>query len=511
MPNNQSNNTRLAKNTLLLYGRMFITMLISLYTSRVVLRALGIEDYGIYNVVGGVVSMFSMLSSSMIVSTQRFISYELGRSEGNKLNKIFCTSINIHALISAIIVILLETIGLWFLYYKLVIPAERISCAFWVFQISIVTTIISFTSFPYNAIIIAHERMSIFALMSILETVLKLGIAISLSYINNYDILLVYSIMIASVQLLMRFLYSQYCSRNFKEASYHFIFDKTLFKDMLGFAGWNMFASSTTVLSNQGTNILLNMFFGPVVNAARGIAVQVQNTLTQFSSSFQTALNPQIVKLYAANEEDKMKTLVLKSCKFTYILLLIISIPILIETKFILHIWLGDVPEYTVIFVRIMIVTIIIEMIARPLTMAVEATKKIRNYKIITSCIMLMVLPFSYVALKLGMDAHLVLLIQLVLSIITYIVRLQQTKKLIKISYSSFINNVLIPCVRVSIPSIIIPIILRLNLHCTTYTTIIIILLSLIISIVSSYYAGLNQNERYFVFCKVKNYAHKLF
>ena len=504
MPNNQSNNTRLAKNTLLLYGRMFITMLISLYTSRVVLRALGIEDYGIYNVVGGVVSMFSMLSSSMIVSTQRFISYELGRSEGNKLNKIFCTSINIHALISAIIVILLETIGLWFLYYKLVIPAERISCAFWVFQISIVTTIISFTSFPYNAIIIAHEKMSIFALMSILETVLKLGIAISLSYINNYDILLVHSIMIAAVQLLMRFLYSQYCSRNFKEASYHFIFDKTLFKDMLGFAGWNMFASSTTVLSNQGTNILLNMFFGPVVNAARGIAVQVQNTLTQFSSSFQTALNPQIVKLYAANEEDKMKTLVLKSCKFTYILLLIISIPILIETKFILHIWLGDVPEYTVIFVRIMIVTIIIEMIARPLTMAVEATKKIRNYKIITSCIMLLLLPISYVSLKIGMDAQIVLLIQLFLSIISYFVRLHMTKRLIFISISLFIKKVCVPCLLITIPSLLIPFGIHLYIPSSSYHGFIVIIITFFISITSSLVLGLDANERYILFNMLK-------
>lgn len=504
MQDNQSNNTRLAKNTLLLYGRMFITMLISLYTSRVVLKALGVEDYGIYNVVGGVVSMFSMLSSSMIVSTQRFISYELGRSEENKLNKIFCTSINIHALISVIIVLLLETIGLWFLYYKLVIPTERISCAFWVFQISILTTIISFTSFPYNAIIIAHERMSIFALMSILETVLKLGIAISLSYINNYDILLVYSIMIASVQLLMRFLYSQYCNKNFKEASYHLIFDKALFKDMLGFAGWNMFASSATVLSNQGTNILLNMFFGPVVNAARGIAVQVQNTLTQFSSSFQTALNPQIVKLYAANEEDKMKTLVLKSCKFTYILLFIISLPLLVETKTILQVWLGDIPDYTIIFVRIMIVTIIVEMTARPLTMAVEATKKIRNYKIITSGVMLMVLPISYVTLKTGMDAHIVLLIQLFLSVISYFFRLHITQRLILISLSLFMKKVCIPCLLITIPSFSISFGIHLYLPSSFYHAFIVIIIAIFVSITSSFLWGLDANERCFIFNKLK-------
>ena len=310
--NNTANNKRIAKNTLLLYFRMLFIMAINLYTSRIVLKILGIEDFGIYNAVGGIVAMFGFLTSAMSISTQRYITYELGKNNLKQLNKIFNTSITIHAVISVIILILAETIGLWFLYNKMTIPIERLNAALWTYQASIASAIILIMSIPYNATIIAHEKMSAFAYISVLEVVLKLAI-VYLLLISNFDKLKLYSTLILIVQLIIRIIYGQYCKKHFLETKIHFIKDKSLFKEMLSFAGWNLWGNCAGIASTQGVNILLNIFFGPHINAARGIAVQVQGAVNQFASNFQTAINPQITKSYAQGDYNYMHNLIFSS------------------------------------------------------------------------------------------------------------------------------------------------------------------------------------------------------
>ena len=320
------NNKRIAKNTLLLYVRTLIVMLITLYTSRIVLNTLGVTDYGIYNVVGGVVAMFGFINGSMSSATQRYITFALGAGNRNNLQKVFSIALQIHALISVLIVILGETVGLWFMYTQMQIPADRMDAAFWVLQCSIASTVIMIISVPYNADIVAHEKMSAFAYISILEAVLKLSIVYML-VVFSYDKLIVYAFLVLAVQLLICLCYSRYCYRHFEESKYHHVWDKSLFKEMTGFAGWSMFGNLSAVLYSQGLNMLLNVFFGPVVNAARAVAVQVQSAIQQFVSNFQMALNPQITKTYAKGEMHEMHKLMFRSARFSFYLLFLLSLP----------------------------------------------------------------------------------------------------------------------------------------------------------------------------------------
>lgn len=312
-----SNNKRIAKNTLLLYARMLFTMAVSLFTSRVILNTLGVEDFGIYNVVGGVVAMFGFINSSMTSATQRYITFALGIGDEKRLQTVFSTTLQIHTLIAVLIVLLGETIGLWFLYNKMQIPIERMEAAFWVLQCSIVAAVVMIISVPYNADIIAHEKMSAFAYISVLEVVLKLVIVYIL-IVFTVDKLILYSFLLLDVQLFIRFCYSYYCNKHFKETKYHHIWDKSLFKEMTRFAGWSMFGNLSAVLFTQGLNMLLNVFFGPIVNAARAVAVQVQSAILQFVGNFQMALNPQITKTYAQNEMLEMHKLMFRSARFSF-------------------------------------------------------------------------------------------------------------------------------------------------------------------------------------------------
>ena len=293
MSQTSENNKRIAKNTLVLYVRMIFLLCISLFTSRVVLNMLGVEDYGIYNVVGGIVAMFGFLNGSMSSATQRYITFALGKGDMKRLKTVFSTTLQIHTLIAIIIVLLGESIGLWFLYHKMQIPAERMDAAFWVLQCSVVSTVVMIISVPYNSDIIAHEKMSAFAYFSILEALLKLLIAYML-VVSPYDKLVIYAILLLLVEVLLRFCYSIYCNKYFEESKYHHVWDKALFKEMTFFASWSIFGNFASVLFGQGLNILLNVFFGPAINAARGIAVQVQGVIQQFVTNFQMALNPQI-------------------------------------------------------------------------------------------------------------------------------------------------------------------------------------------------------------------------
>lgn len=503
------NNWRIAKNTLLLYFRMIFMMLVSLYTSRVVLNTLGVEDYGIYNVVGGVVAMFSFINGAMSTSTQRYLTFELGRGDAKSLNKVFCTSVIIHALLSVLIVVLAETIGLWFFYYEMVIPKERLSSAMWVYQFSVLASVAMIMSVPYNATIVAHERMSAFAYISVLEAILKLLI-VYLLQIGDADRLVLYAILILAVQLGIRMIYNIYCNRHFEETKFHWQWDKTLFREMLGFAGWNLWGCSASAAFTHGVNLLLNTFFGPVVNAARGIAVQVQAAVSQFSINFQTAINPQIIKSYAVNDYGYMHSLIFRSSKFTFCLLLILSLPVMFETETILQLWLKTVPEHTVTFIRLMLCVTIIDSVANPLMVSAAASGRVKLYQGVVGGILLCILPISYIVLKLGGDPASVFVVHLCVCVVAFVVRLYIIRPIIKLSLREYCRCVIIPCLLVTLLSIIFPIFIKNSFSDGIFSFLVVCLSSFVCVALATYWVGLNFSERDFIRRKVRSLLSKI-
>lgn len=489
---------------------MLFMMAISLYTSRVVLNTLGVEDYGIYNVVGGVVAMFGFINSSMSSATQRYITFALGKGDFKNLQKVFSTALQIHVLISVLIIILGETVGLWFMYEKMQIPTDRMDAAFWVLQCSIVSTVIMILSVPYNADIIAHERMSAFAYISIIEAILKLVIVYML-VISPFDKLIFYAFLILIVQLLIRFCYSLYCNKHFKESKYRRTWDKNLFKEMTGFAGWSLFGNLSAVLFGQGLNMLLNVFFGPVVNAARAIAVQVQNAIQQFVSNFQMALNPQITKTYARGELNEMHKLMFRSARFSFYLLFLLSLPVLFETNFILTIWLKIVPENTVIFLRIMICTSLIYTLANPMIIANQATGKVKKYQAVCGSILLMILPISYVCLKLGLPAYSVFIVHFCMESVAQLARMIILRPLIGIRLYSYFKYVYSRVFIVAVLSVIVPFLVYKNLNDTILRFFIVCIVCVLSVSVIVYIIGLSKNERVFVREKIGTMVNKIF
>ena len=339
MPQTSENNKRIAKNTLLLYMRMLFMMAVSLFTSRITLAALGVTDYGIYNVVGGMVAMFSILSGSLSVTIGRFITVEVGKGNKERLKTIFSTSVSIQICMALVICLIAEVAGVWFLNNKMVMPVDRLYAAHWVLQLSILTFLVNLISVPYNAVIIAHERMSAFAYISILEVVLKLVI-VYLLYVSPVDKLIVYAVLLALVAVVIRLVYGSYCKRHFEEARYRLCFDKKLLRDMFGFIGWAFWGNAMVVLKDQGTNVLLNLFCGPAVNAARGVAMQVNNAVYSFVQNFMMAVNPQITKSYSAGSIADMHKLIIRSAKFGFFILLMLLMPICANIDYILGLWL---------------------------------------------------------------------------------------------------------------------------------------------------------------------------
>lgn len=408
MYDQSSNNKRIAKNTLLLYFRMFIMTVVGLYTSRVVLQTLGVSDYGIYNVVGGIISMMTFLNSAMVAASQRFLSYELGRDDYNRLSRVFCTSINIHATICIIALILAETVGLWFVNVKLNIPEGRMTAANWVYQASIITFIINVMSVPYNSAIVAHEKMSAFAYISILDVTLKLLI-VYLLLVFSFDKLIVYSILMVCVVTIIRLCYTIYCERHFAECKYSFILDKPLFREMFSFAGWSILGNLGFSFKDQLSNIILNLFFGTTVNAARGIGIQVVSHVKTFAHSFTMALNPQITKQYAAGNLEASRKLVYAGSRYSFYLLTLISLPILINIDYILRLWLGIVPEYTNQFVIYSILISLLYALSECVTKAIQATGRIKWFQIGISVILLSELPIAWVLMEFGYPPYAVM------------------------------------------------------------------------------------------------------
>lgn len=477
---------------------MILAMGISLYTSRIVLAQLGITDFGIYNVVGGIVAMFSVLNSAMAGSTQRYLTFELGRNDNKRVNIVFNTSVQIHLLIALSVVIITETFGLWFLDTEMNIPADRMSAAHWVFQFSILSMVVSFLNVPYTALIIAHEKMSAFAYISILEVCLKLGVAFLL-IISPIEKLKFYAILTFLCPLAVRICYWHYCNKNFEVSKLKKIFDWRLFKEMSSFAGWGLFGQLASMGATQGVNILLNVFFGPVVNAARGVAVQVQAAVTQFSINFQTAINPQITKNYANSNFEDMHELMYRSSKMSFFLLYALALPIIIEAPFILNLWLTDVPEHTVAFIRIILWITIIDAVANPLMVAASASGKIKKYQSVIGGLLLSIVPIAYMVLKLGGDPTSAFLVHLLICIIAFISRIYIVAPLTHISPIIFFKKVIMRCIAVGIISLVIPIILYLSVADCTINNIAIIIFSILSVCVVSYYLGLDRREQVYL------------
>lgn len=396
-----TNKKTIAKNTMMLYLRMLLVMAATLFTTRIVLQNLGVEDYGIYNVVAGTITMFAFLNSSMAGATQRFMSFELGINDEKRINMVFCQSVVIHLLIALIILVLAETVGLWFVYYKLTIPDDRFDAAIWVYQIAIFSFSFHVINVPYHAAIIAHEKMNIYAWVSILDVSLKLGVAYAIS-ISPTDKLITYSLLILLTSIVMFLFYWLYCKCHFPECHFRLVFEKGKFLEMFSFAGWNIIGNMTNAFRMQGSNILLNMFFGPAVNAARGVAHQIDGAVAHFVTNFQTASNPQIVKTFALKEYEASVRLVCQCSKFSFYLMLFIGLPIFFQAEYILSLWLTEVPPFTVIFAKLILLNGIIDALSRAIIVYIKATGNIKWYMIIQGGFYLLVLPVIYVFLKLG-------------------------------------------------------------------------------------------------------------
>ena len=398
------NTKRIAKNTLMLYVRMLFSMLVSLYTSRVVLNTLGVEDYGIYNVVGGFVAMFSLVSSSLSASVSRFLTFELGRGDMERLKETFSTSLMIHLVLAGIVFILAESVGVWFLNTQMTIPPERLYAANWVFQASILSFMFALFSVPYNASIASHERMSAFAYIGILDVVLRLLIVLFIAHVPfRFDRLIVYSLLLVAVGMSLQCIYLWYCRKNFEECRFKLHFNKGYWKEMGAFAGWNFIGSSSALLKNQGVNLLLNIFIGPIVNAACGIAAQVNGAIYAFANNFMTAVNPQLTKSYASGDKEYMFSLSERGTRFSFYIILFFALPIMLEADFVLSLWLKQYPEHTVNFVRLVLLLTLCEVLSSTLITIQLATGKIRNYQIAVGGMQMMNFPLSYLCLQFGM------------------------------------------------------------------------------------------------------------
>ena len=507
MTDTSANNKRIAKNTLLLYIRMFLMMGITLYTSRVVLQMLGVDDFGIYNVVGGIIVLFSFINNAMVASTQRFLNFELGRGNVEEAQKVFAASLNIYLVIVVIFMLLAETLGLWFLNRYINIPPERTVAANWVYQASLVATALNFVRMPYNAAIIAYERMSFYAYTSIIEAALKLGIVFLLY--SFADKLIAYAWLVSVVALLILLMYVFFCRRVFFICRHHtFAYDKRRYTALVSFSGWSLFGSVANMGASQGVNILLNIFFGVFVNAAMGIANQVSGAIGLFVGNFQTAFNPQIVKSYAYGEMERFINLILKASKYSYYLLFLIALPCFICCNEILQLWLGEVPLHAVSFCRLLIIFSLIDAIQGPLWMSAQATGKIKHYQLLMSCLILLNLPVTYVVLKLFPIAELGLVIRVSINIITAVVRVVYLKLLFPFPGIRYVKETVGTCIVVSVMSVLFPWLIYQNTDglsqlCLTISA------SLVCTLVFIYIIGLSCSERQIVLNIIRRIFNK--
>jgi O-antigen/teichoic acid export membrane protein len=466
---------------------MMFVMGVGLYTSRVILKTLGVEDFGIYNVVGGIVALFGFLNSSLTQGTQRFLTFCLGQNNQLELKNIFSASLLLHFVLSILVLILAETIGLWFLENKLVIPVERRHAAFWVYQFSIFASMISIIQVPYNASIIAHERMNIYAYVSIFEAGFKLGI-VYLLLVSGYDKLISYAFLTLIVQFTTIIIYQLYCGKQFSECHFRGVANKAVYKSLLHFSGWLIMPVGVQVISLQGINFLLNIFFNPAMNAARAISMQVNSAVTVFVNNFQIAVNPNIIKLYASGNKEEWFSLIFQNTKYSFCLMWILMLPIILKIDFLLNLWLIDIPEYTSIFCRIILLQSLILCMERPFSTAIQATGNIKSICILVSIMHIMVLPVSYYSLKFGMPAYMPFGISVFAVFLEFIYHLYFLCKQVMLSAFQFFRSVIFPLLLVVICSLSVSLIANYYFSNNFFSFIAVCLTSLISSLIPIYY-----------------------
>lgn len=510
MATSVSDNKRIAKNTIFLYIRMMVVMLVALFTSRVILNTLGATDYGIYNVVGGIVTIVSFLNSALGASTSRFLTFALGEKNIQKQKSTFGACLNLHIGIALLVLILGETVGLWFFYEKMVIPDERMVAAFWVYQFSILTTMVSFTQVPYNASLIAHEEMSIYAYVGLYEAISRFIIAYLIT-ISPIDKLVFYGLLLLINTILVQLFYRWYAVKHFEECRFSLVKDKALYKRLLSYGGWDLFGNLALVCQGEGVNLLLNVFFGPVVNAARAIAFQIQGAVTQFVSNFMTAVRPQVIKNYAEGNVDKMYTMTFYAAKFSYILMLALVVPIIYEIRFILGIWLGDaVPDETALFAVIVLMTYTWRTFHIAALMPYHAIGKIKTGNVTIGSLMIATLPIGYLLFKCGCPAYSVFLAIFAVEIVSMFAIYWLIHRYEYFPYKYVFTKILLPCGLVTIFTIIVPTFIT-HLMNDGWARLIIVGISTEFSLLlSALYLGLNKEERTRIFSFVKNkFAHQ--
>lgn len=505
---NSVNNKRIAKNTFVLYLRTMFVMVVSLYTSRVVLQVLGVEDYGVYQVVGGLVSMFSIISTSLSGAVSRFITFEIGRGRKDRLERIFASSLLIQIGLCVVVVLAVEIIGLWFLHNEMQIPEGRIEAAQWVLHCSVVSFCLGLLSVPYNACIIAHEHMKTFAYVSIVETILKLGVVYLVS-VSTVDSLVLYAVMLVVLSAIIRLVYSIYCHKHFEESRAKLVLDKEILKEMLGFSGWSFFNSSTHILNTQGVNMLINIYFGVALNAARGIATQVEGAVNSFVGNFTVAINPQITKSYAAGDMSSMYLLVCRGARFSYFAMLFLSLPLIIECKQILDIWLVDVPEYAVIFVQLSLIMSMCSAIGNSGYTACMATGKLKRYSIITTSIGLLEFPLAWLLFAYGASPVAAYYTYIVVRILVLIARMFLLESMVGLKVMMYMKQVFVPITLTTVVAIILPMLFDYFTEQTMIRIPVMIILTSVSVILSTFYLGMQKNERNVIVEKIKIQVNK--
>ena len=491
-----SSNKTIAKNTIFLYFRMMLTMIISLYTSRVILQVLGVDDYGIYQAVGGIVGFLSFVNNALSTGSSRFITFGLGENNPKKLRNIFSTTLSSHICLALIIVMLAETLGLWFLHNKLVIAPERMEAAEFVFHLSVLTAFFSLTQVPYSACIIAHEKMGVYAYVSIIDAAMKL-LVVYLLTIGDFDKLKLYALLLCLIQVSIVLYYNVYCIRHFDEAKFRLYFDKKLFKEIAGFSGWSLFAGCSIALNSQGILVLLNMFFSPAVVAARAISLQVNSAANQFVTNFQTAANPQIVKRFAAKDYEGSKQLLLQTTKFSFYLMLLLCLPICLGANQLLVLWLGIVPEYTVIFLQLVIIQSLFCVFDTSFYRALYAKGRLKENALISPTLGLVRFPIIYFLFKFGFSPVALSWA----SLITYALLGLVIKPILVIKIVDYtwkdVFSVFVPCFKVVVCSLPIPLLLYHYLGDETLIAFVIVVLASILSVLAfSWIIGLDKEMK---------------
>ncbi|MES5133100.1 lipopolysaccharide biosynthesis protein [Hoylesella timonensis] len=509
MENQQHNSKRIAKNTAIMYIRMFVMLLIGLYTSRVILQTLGVSDYGTYNVVGGVVAMFGILTSTLSGSISRFITFEVGTGNKERLKDIFSTITLVQLVMSIVIVVLIEVLGVWFLNAKMNIPPDRMDAANFVLQCSILSFVLSMNTAPYHASVVAYERFGLFAYLTILDAVLKLAVVFAL-FLSPYDKLETYAVLLLLAAILVESIYVLYCRRHFSECRFKLKYDQALLKEIGGFSFWGLLSSASWIINTQGINILINLFFGVTLNAARGIAVQVNSIIEGFVNNLLTTLNPQITKAYAVKDFKYVRSLVLMGAKYSFFLVLFFSLPLCLETEQFLGLWLHDVPDFCVPFVRLTLLSTLVFVLGNTLIIAQAATGHIKKYSIYINSFTFLEFPFTFILYKIGFPPISTYIVHVVIYFFLVFLKIYLIKDFILITYRRYVCDVLYKVFIVSMGSVIIPLIIYFYMDMSVYRLLCVSITSIVSTLLCIYFFGMENNEKNILFSFLRKKVHRI-